>query len=286
MFPLVTRNKSLLVIRRVITLCIVTLCCLSQANAHPLEQVDGLKRFQRQHSLSNPAAPNQTLQSVLDIKNVKLGQNVLNQAIALSEQGGEIHTITGGTRSDKVSFSFFQPYQESRLEQKLDLYFNKNSGFIHQINLRYVISSAYLSIEPVRVQVLQAAINKYGPPLSMQEVHTRVKQSKGEVKLQKFADALRDTSPATVAYFKKMSISRSAQITPDQQNYALFHSGFDQCYVWPKDNFNELLSFCGFAPKAANAANRGLEFSLVNFALEQIITEQQHQQADSNQLSL
>ena len=286
MFQLVTRNKCLLLIRSVITLCTVTLCCLSQANAHPLEQEDGLKRFQRQHSLSYPADPKQPLLSVLDIKNVKLGQNALNQAIALSEKGGEIHTITGGTRSDKVSFSFFQPYQESRLEQKLDLYFNKNSGFIHQINLRYVISSAYLSIEPVRAQVLQTAINKYGSPLTMQEVRARVKQSKGEVKLQKFADALQDTSEATVAYFKKMSISRSAQITPDQQDYALFHSGFDQCYIWHKDNFNELLSFCGFAPNAANAANRGLEFSLVNFALGQIITEQQHQQADSSQLSL
>ena len=286
MFLLVTRNKTLLFIRRVITLSVVACGLLSQVDAHPLEQKDGLKRFNRQHSLSYPPNPSLPLQSTLDIKDIKIGQNILNQAIALSEKGGEIHTITGGTRSEKITFSFFQPYQDSKLEQRIELYFNKNSGFIHQINLRYKISSAYLSIEPVRNQVLQAAISKYGPPLSMQDVQARVKQDSGDVKILKFANALQDTSEATVDFFKKMGISRSAKITADQQNYALFHSGFDQCYVWPRDNFNELLTFCGFAPNAANAASRGLEFSLVNFVIANVIAETQHQVADATQLSL
>ena len=209
-----------------------------------------------------------------------------NKAISLSEKGGEIHTITGGSRSDKVTFSFFQPYQESRLEQRIDLYFNKNSGFIHQLNLRYLISSAYLSIEPVRTQVLQTAIAKYGKPLSIQDVRNRVKQAQGEVKLRHFADAVEDSSEAATAFFKKMSFARNAQISSDNQDYALFPAGFDQCYVWPRDNFNELLTFCGFAPNAANAASRGLEFSLVNFAIAHIITEQQHLNSASSQLTL
>jgi hypothetical protein len=286
MFHMVTGNKTLLFIRGVITLCAVALGFFTQAYAHTLEQTDGLKRFDRQLRLNYPANPAQTLQSELDIKDVKLGQNALNQAISLSEKGGEIHTITGGSRSDKVTFSFFQPYQESRLEQRIDLYFNKNSGFIHQVNLRYLISSAYLSIEPVRAQVLQTAIAKYGKPLSMQDIRDRVKQAKGEIKLRHFAETLQDSSEATVTFFKKMSFARNAQISSDNQDYALFPAGFDQCYVWSRDNFNELLTFCGFAPNAANAASRGLEFSLVNFAIADIITEQQHQSVDAYQLTL
>lgn len=286
MFHMVTNNKTWLFIRSVITLSTVALGMLSQAYAHTLEQTDGLKRFKRQQRLSYPANPAQLLQSELDIKDVKLGQNALNQAISLSEKGGEIHTITSGSRSDKVTFSFFQPYQESRLEQRIDLYFNKNSGFIHQINLRYLISSAYLSIEPVRAHVLQTAIEKYGKPLSMQDVRNRVKQAKGEVKLRHFADAVEDNSEAAATFFKKMSFARNAQISSDEQDYALFPSGFDQCYVWPRDNFNELLTFCGFAPNAANAASRGLEFSLVNFSIAYIIAEQQHLNSASSQLTL
>ena len=286
MFLLLIRSKALCFIRRLMILGAAFFGLLNQAYAHPLEQTEGLKRFSRQQTLSAPTNPKQTLQSSLDIKEVKLGQNILDKAIALIENGGEIHTITGGTRSEKITVSFFQPYQESRLEQRLELYFNKHSGFIHQLNLRYKISSAYLSIEPVRTQVLEAAIAKYGKPLSMQDVRTLSKQTKGEVKLAKFADALQDNSPAAVTFFKKMSFARNAQISQDNQNLALFPAGFDQCYVWPQDNFNELLTFCAFAPNAANAANRGLEFSLLNFSIAETIIEQEHLNKASTPLSL
>ena len=265
---------------------VLALALGSVSQAHPLEQLEGFKRFNRDATLYSPLAPQQPLLSQLDIKAVKLGQNIVEQVIQLTEQGGELHTVTGGTRSEKATLSFFQPYQDSRLEQRLDLYFNKHSGFIQQINLRYFIASAYLSIEPVKNQVLQAAIAKYGAPLTMQDVRQRTKQNQGQVKVSQFVQSLQDTSGATQDYFKKLNISRNALVTKDQQDYALFHTGFDQCYFWPRDNYNEVLSFCSFAPNAANAASRGLEFSLVNFTIADVITELQHKANDTQQLSL
>lgn len=274
------------IFRQLSVALLLALSLLPTCVAHPLEQLEGLKRFNREATLYSPQAPTQALLSELDIKDVKLGHNILNQVIKLSDQGGELHTVTGGTRSEKATISFFQPYQDSRLEQRIDLYFNKHSGFIQQINLRYFIASAYLSIEPIRTQALQAAVTKYGPPLTMQAVRQRVKQNQGQIKVSQFVQTLQDTSTATQQYFKKLNISRNALITSDQQDYALFHTGFDQCYLWPRDNYNEILSFCGFAPNAANAASRGLEFSLVNFTIADVITESQHKAPDIPQLSL
>ena len=279
-------GKTPSIFRQLSMAMVLALALGSVSQAHPLEQLEGFKRFNRDATLYSPLAPQQPLLSQLDIKAVKLGQNIVEQVIQLIEQGGELHTVTGGTRSEKATLSFFQPYQDSRLEQRLDLYFNKHSGFIQQINLRYFIASAYLSIEPVKNQVLQAAIAKYGAPLTMQDVRQRTKQNQGQVKVSQFVQSLQDTSRATQDYFKKLNISRNALVTKDQQDYALFHTGFDQCYFWPRDNYNEVLSFCSFAPNAANAASRGLEFSLVNFSIADVITELQHKANDTQQLSL
>jgi hypothetical protein len=258
----------------------------SFAQAHPLEQIEGLKRFNKTSKLVDPRNPNLLLTSTLDIKNVKLGQNVLAKSIDLSEQGGEIHNITAGNRSDKVTFSFFQPFQESTLEQRIELNFDKNSGFIDALNLRYFIGSAYLSIELIREQVLQSAVAKYGNPLTLQEVQTATGQANGQVKIADFIESKANLSDETRRYFKKMGVTRNAKITADKQGYALFQNGFDQCYLWPQSNFIEILSLCAFAPGAANASNRGLEFSLINFTIATVISEHKIDAAKQLKLSL
>lgn len=253
-------------------------------HAQPLEQTEGLKRFNSSAQLFDPQNRSLALTSSLDIKDVKTGQNVLAKAIELKNRGGEVHNITGGNRSDKVSFSFFQPIEESTLEQRIDLNFDKNSGFIESINLRYLLTSAYLSIELIRAQVLESAIAKYGEPLTLQQVQSASGQNKSQVKIADYIASLNNVPLEAQAYFKKMAVTRNAKISADKQGYALFHSGFDQCYIWSKNNLDEILSFCAFAPGAANANNRGLEFSLVNFQISKVIAE--HKVSPAEQLKL
>lgn len=254
--------------------------------AHPLESSEGLKRFDKNASLIQPVDSKMNLHSLFDIKDSRIGDNILAQAIELAEMGGDIHTITGGTRSDKVIFSFFQPYRESKLEQSIELSFNKTTGFITQINSLYHLSSAYLSLEPIREQVFQAAISKYGAPLVMADLQAKTGMAKNKISLGDFIARLDAAKSGAIAYFNKMNISRSAKFSADDKGYALMHTGFDQCYLWPNESFSEILTFCGFAPKAANAASRGLEFSLHNFPLAEFINEQAKPSSETQPLTL
>ncbi|MGO4890728.1 hypothetical protein [Flavobacterium sp. W21_SRS_FM6] len=278
-------NKNRFFIATVIIFTQLLFVLALPAQAHPLEQLEGLKRFNRSSQLLDPQNTAVQLVSSLDIKEVKIGQNVVSQAIELNEKGGEIHNITGGSRSDKVTFSFFQPFQESTLEQRIDLHFDKNSGFIDAVNLRYLLSSAYLSIDLIRDQVLQSAISKYGSPLTMQAVQDVAGKTK-RVTINDFSAGITNLSEEARAYFKKLSITRNAKISADKRGIALFQNGFDECYLWPKNNYAEILSLCAFAPGAANANNRGLEFELVNFPIKQVIAEHQIKPAEQLKLSL
>lgn len=279
-------SKSGLLARKFIGLTSLLLFVCALAHAHPLEQTGGLKRFDKSLRLVDPQNPALLITSSLDIKDIKIGQNVLAKAIELSEQGGEIHTITAGSRSDKVTFSFFQPFQESSVEQRLELHFDKNSGFINSLNLRYFISSAYLSIELIREQVLQSAVEKYGSPLTLQEVQTATGQTKNQVPIADFIKTLQNLTSESHAYFKKMGVTRNAKIVADKQGYALFQNGFDRCYLWTINEYAEILSLCAFAPGAANANNRGLEFKLVNFPIARIIAEHKLNAAEKLKLKL
>jgi hypothetical protein len=238
------------------------------AAEHPLELQKGLKRFDKQSvlgSLSN-----------LDIKDVHLGDNVLAKSISLIDAGGEIHNITGGSRSNKIKISFFQPYQQSRLEQLLELKFNKKNGFIEQISSTYSIDSAYLDLSPVREKVLVAAIKKYGEPLTLAEIQQISGQIKPEISVSRFIDTFNPkqaVAESVKSYFSKRNISKNSKFTSATDGRAIMHTGFDLCYLWQLNDFEEILSLCAFDSKEANASNRGVELSLHNFGLRQVIAQ-------------
>lgn len=238
------------------------------AGSHELEQLRGLKRIDKGDELGS--------RSALEIKDVYIGDNALAKSIALFDKGGKIHNVTGGTRSEKVRFSFFQPYQDSRLEQTLELKFNKENGFVAQLSSTYKIKSAYLDISPVREKVLQAAIEKYGSPLTIAEVRDISDQQQGEVALKRFIDKLAPQDAVkeqALGYFTRRNISKNAKFSATEQGYAQMHTGFDLCYLWQRNNFSEILSFCAFPPNEANASNRGVELSLQNFVVAQQIAD-------------
>jgi hypothetical protein len=268
--------------RTTLSKLILSLCALSLfAGAHELEQQRGLKRFDKAAELGS--------RSDLQIKDVYIGDNALASSISLSGIGGEIHNITGGTRSNKVRFSFFQPYQGSRLEELIELNFNKENGFIEKISSTYKIKSAYLDISPIREKVLQAAIEKYGEPLSMAEIYGISSQQKGEVKLKRFMHEIvvPDTQREQVlGYFAKRNISKTAKFSEADKGRAIMHTGFDLCYLWHRNNFAEILSFCSFAPKAANASNRGVELGLENFDVQQQIAKRKSSDKQQDSLSI
>jgi hypothetical protein len=261
------------------------LCCIFalslSVDAHELENLRGLKHLNKSDELGS--------RSTLEIKDIYIGDNALAQAISLFDRGGKIHNVSGGSRSEKVRFSFFQPYQDSQLEQSLELKFNKDNGFVERLNSTYKIKSAYLPISPIREKVLQAAIAKYGPPLSIVEVRKMSEQQKGEVSLRRFIAKLSsrdEVKEQVLAYFAKGNISKNARFTGAKDGYAELHTGFDRCFLWPRNNFVEILSFCAFAPNAANAANRGVELSLQNFAVAQQIIQRKSNDKPQEPLSI
>lgn len=241
---------------------------------HPLEQETGLKRFDKNVSLEG-ALHNQSLQ---DIKGVHTGDNVLAQAINLYDRGAKLHHIAGSSRSEKVRLSFYQPYQNSRLEQQLELHFNKFNGFITQIDSTYTIESAYLTIEPILKDVLQSAIAKYGEPLQLNQISQIAKHAQSPVPLRTFIRNLQpnpQVAHLVKAYFDRLNISRSASFVPGDGEHAILRTGFNRCYLWQQDDFMEIISLCSFAPNAANAASRGVELSLINFAVGQKIADKE-----------
>ena len=243
------------------------------AKPHPFESLSGLTRFSASDVLPRIGL-RQTPDTVFAIKDVKVGDNVLQQAINLDNKGGELGRIRGGKRSQKINFSFLQPYEETRLEQKIEIYFDKQHGFIQQITATYFLDDAYKSLTPVRHLALSALVEKYGPPLTMQQIYDFGEQTNGEVSLDKFIDSLQTNKPLhpnATEYLLKHNISRSSKWVRGTQDYALLHSGFDRCYLWQRDSFNQVLSFCFFDKTGANASSRGIEVDLHHFpVLEQI----------------
>jgi len=239
---------------------------------HPLEQETGLKRFDKNVSLGN----GQHSQSQQDIKGVHIGDNVLAQAINLYDQGAKLHHIAGSSRSDKARLSFYQPYQNSRLEQQLELHFNKFNGFITRVDSTYKIESAYLPIGPILQNVLQSAVAKYGEPLHLSQISQMAKYAKSPVPLRIFIRNLQphpEVDKLVKDYFNNLNISRSAAFISGDGERAILRTGFNRCYFWQQDDFTEILSLCSFSPNAANAENRGVELSLINFAVQQNVAD-------------
>jgi hypothetical protein len=254
---------------------LVTPLVWAQVQSHPFETLRGLERFNKSSSL--PADNTiQTTDTLLSIKGVKIGDNVLQQAIKLADQGGQLGRIRGGTRSDKIKISFYQPYEDTRLEQKVELYFDKYNGFIHQVTATFVLQDAYLSIEPVREQTLNAAVAKFGSPMTMQQASDFSGQKNGEIEFDKFIQGIQSQNqlhPLGLEYFQKRNISRSTKWVKGEQDYALMHSGFDRCYLWHTNTFNQILTFCFFDETGANRNSRGIELDLHNFPANQQIKE-------------
>ena len=243
------------------------------AQAHPFESLRGLERFNKSNTLSSPDA-SQITDSFLSIKGVKIGDNVLSQAIKLGEQGGQLERVRGGTRSEKIKFSFYQPYENTKLEQKVELYFDKYNGFIQQVTATYVLQDAYMSIAPIREQTLSAAVAKFGSPLTMQQVLDFSGQKNGEIKLDNFIKGLQSqVPPLALEYFQNRNISRSTKWVKGEQDYALMHSGFDRCYLWHTNTFSQILTFCFFDKTGANPNSRGIELDLHDFPVTQQIKE-------------
>ncbi len=248
---------------------------LAWSQSHPFEALRGLERFNRSHSLSLDNT-SQSVNTVLSIKGVKVGDNVLQQAINLDDQGGQLSNIRGGTVSKKIKFSFYQPYENTRLEQKVELYFDKHNGFIQQITGTYYLQDAYMSITPIRELTFSAAVEKFGLPLTMQQAYDFSGQENGDIYLDDFINGLQDQlqlHPLGLEYFQKRNISRSSKWVKGEQDYALMHSGFDRCYLWQSNAYSQVLTFCYFDEAGANPDNRGIEFDLHNFPVEQQIKE-------------
>ncbi len=257
--------------------CLVTVLASSLvwAQSHPFEALRGLERFNKSSSLSLDNT-SQTADTLLSIKGVQIGDNVLQQAINLGEQGGQLGRIRGGRRSAKIKFSFYQPYENTQLEQKVELYFDKHNGFIQQVTVTYFLQDAYMSITPIREQTLSAAVEKFGSPMTMQQAYDLSGQKEGEIKLEPFVKGLQSQNllhPLGLEYFQKRNISRSTKWVKGEQGYALMHSGFDRCYLWQTNTFSQVLTFCFFDQTGANPNTRGVELDLYNFPVNQQIKE-------------
>lgn len=242
---------------------------------HPFETLRGLERFHKSNSLVLNIT-DQSIDTLLSIKGVKIGDNILQQAINLEEKGGQLGRIRGGTRSDKIKLSFYQPYENTQLEQKVELYFDKHSGFVRQTTATFFLQDAYMSIAPIREQTLSAAVEKFGPPLTMQKAYDLSGQQDGNIKLDTFIEGLQSKvqlSALSLKYFEKRNVSRSTKWVKGEQGFALMHSGFDRCYLWQTNSFRQILTFCFFDETGANLNSRGVELDLHNFPISQQIKE-------------
>tara|TARA_R110000868_G_scaffold403714_1_gene681221 strand:- start:809 stop:1687 length:879 start_codon:yes stop_codon:yes gene_type:complete len=271
-------QESIKVVKRLALMsCLVTVLVTplvrAQSPSHPFEALRGLERFNKSSSLSLDNT-SQAADTLLSIKGVKIGDNVLLQAIKLAEQGGQLGRIRGGTRSEKIKFNFSQPYENTRLEQKVELYFDKYNGFIQQVTATYVLQNAYLSIVPIREQTLNAAVAKFGSPMTMQQAYDLSGQLNGEIEFDKFIQGIQSQlHPLGLEYFQKRNISRSSKWVKGDQDYALMHSGFDRCYLWHANAFNQILTLCFFDDTSANPNSRGIELDLHDFPVSQQIKE-------------
>jgi hypothetical protein len=231
------------------------------AKTEPLEQNPGLKRFDTNETLG--------AKSQFDIRDVRIGDNVLVKANEFQQQGGHVHYISKGNRSRRVQISFYQPFLNTRLDQQFQLEFNRDNGFIHTILANYKLDSAYADITPVYQQVFEKAIAKYGEPLSLKDVQSLAKSNKSRVKLERFNQNIspaKHVSEDVKAYFSKLIITPQTGFVADENNRALLHSGFNECYLWQKSEFSEILTLCAFGKNSGNMKAQGIELRLIDFS--------------------
>lgn len=237
-----------------------------QAQSADLTQSPGLKRFNPQNQLTDS--------STLDIKNIKVGDNVLAKTLELQGLGGEVQYISGGSRSRKLEVVFRQPYQDSSLLQTMTLDFDKDKGFITTATLNYKIDSIYVDILPVYRRVVEQAIKKYGTPLTLSQVREIVGQPTEQVRLQTFIDRLqadKDILSDVKNFFEDKVVTRRTHFDSDEQGNALLITGFKQCYYWPRDNNSEFVTLCAFRPNSGNMKGQGIDLQLVDFKVLQSI---------------
>jgi hypothetical protein len=138
------------------------------------------------------------------------------------------------------------------------------------------LQDAYMSITPIREQTFIAAVEKFGPPLTMQQAYDLSDENNDDIPLDKFINDLQGKSqlhPLGLEYLQKRNISRSSKWVKGTEDYALMHSGFDRCYLWQTNSFSQIMTFCYFDEAGANPDSRGVEFDLHNFPVNQKIIE-------------
>lgn len=228
-----------------------------------LQELPGLKRFNPDSQLG--------LFSDKDIKSVRVGQNILNAAAQLQQQGGEVHYISRGSRSRNVKISFYQPYQDSRLDQKFTLNFNKDNGFIHLIEVNYKLDSAYLDMQPVYQKIVENAVLKYGEPLLMETVRASITQPAADVLARHYINSLKVDpiiKSKVSAFFDDKLITSRTRFVESENGRAMLISGFNECYLWLGEGYAEILSLCALRKSKVNMKGQTVTMDLYNFNIE------------------
>ncbi|GAB5381639.1 hypothetical protein [Aliiglaciecola sp. M165] len=221
--------------------------------------------------------------STFDIRDIRIGDNARVQASRLSELGGELQHVSGGNRSGDVEFIFKQPYKDSELVQNLELQFDKDIGFIHQIELTYRIASRYVDILPIYQKTVEQAAVKYGSPLSFDQVQALSGGQNDKPRLSAFLKNMQinqDVAEDVLAFFEDKQITPRTHFVETDNGRALLLSGFRQCYFWQKSDFAEILSLCSFQPSSGNMKGQGVTLSLVNFEVSNAIEHFRQNQSE------
>lgn len=247
-------------------LSVVLMCfyvCQAWAQGTSSSNISSLQRFESIQSLG--------INSDIEIRDVFIGESILSEVTRLISQGGKVHYIAGGNRSERVKVSFYQPYQQTQLEQLLLLNFDKDHGFITNINLTYSLKSRYSKIAPVYQKVVDQAIKKYGEPMSFSEISAIVDSTQTEVRLAEFINKF-EANPLVEdkisAYFEQKLVTSRTHFVDDGNGNAILKFGFRQCYFWSKRKFAEILSLCSFQPNSGNMKGQGVTLKLVNFLVQ------------------
>lgn len=244
-------------------LLIGLICSQAWAQESMQSNISSLQRFDSSQILGS--------NSDFEVRDVFIGESVLKEVGELSLQGGKVHYIAGGNRSSRVKVSFFQPYNETQLEQLLLLNFDKDNGFVTSVNLTYSLKSRYSDIAPVYLKVLTQATKKYGDPMSFADVNAVTNSSKTEVRLSEFInklDANAEVQEQIRAYFQKKLVTPRTHFSDNGEGKAILKFGFRQCYFWPKQKFAEVLSLCSFQPSSGNRGAQGITVALESFIVQ------------------
>ncbi|MBU2879953.1 MULTISPECIES: hypothetical protein [Aliiglaciecola] len=261
------------------SICIACTLLVSNVFAQDDKNLSSLTRFDSNLNLN--------VHSQMDLRDVRIGDNVLGQALNLINKNGEVQYISGGNRSEKVDIIFRQAYLESELLQTLSLLFDKDLGFVNQVSLTYRIASRYLDILPVYNKTVDQAIIKYGQPMSFKQVQEMTQDKGDKVRLSAFVAKLphkAEIADLIKGYFKYLQVTPKTHFVETDTGHALLLTGFRQCYFWPLNEFEELLSLCSFQPSSGNMKGQGITLTLRNFAIQNKIEhfelEQQQPEID------